>query len=898
MNHLRRARSGAKLESIKRIDETITITFQIFSTLKCFLSLFIEVNYTEPDTKYCILLCMYVSRRRYQGNNIKQRLVVYLLIGTIGLILCGFIFFLGVFAWYSKDLPSPGKLSQKTDSSTVFYDRDGKVLYEMYKDRNRVPVNFDEISDYIKKGTVAVEDKDFFHHSGISERGIIRAFLVRGTQGGSTITQQLIKNVLLDSQRTASRKIKEIILAIEVERRYKKDEILTMYLNEAPYGGSFWGVESAARGYFGKQAKDLNLVESAFLAGLPQSPSYYSPFIGKNNAWKGRTKDVLRRMREDKYITFAQEQQALQDLEKLQFTSPKLAITAPHFVFYVKDQLEREFGNKILDQGLRIKTTLSLDAQLAAEKIVKDQIENLKGLQVGNGAVVVLDSQTGEILAMVGSYDFNNEEYGKFNVAVQGNRQPGSSIKPITYAVAFEKGYTPATVLMDVKTTFPNQGEKDYEPVNYDGKFRGPVQLRFALGNSLNIPSVKILAMVGVHDFLAKADEVGLHNFAPTIDNMKKYGLAITLGGGESTLLDMTSAFSTFARGGIRKDVQGINEVTDFNGKIIYKSVKPHERKVFSPEVSFLISNILSDNYARVDAFGPNSYLRVAGKTVAVKTGTTDDKRDNWAIGFTKSVTVGAWVGNNDNTPMNPKIASGVTGASPIWHDLMVELLKKYSDGIMDKPEKVKQMKIDAYAGGSPKDGSPTRDEYFIEGTEPKALSPVYKKVKISKANGKLANDLEIRQGNYEEKDFTVFSEDDPVSSDGKNRWQEGINTWLKDHQDNKSFPPTETSSASSDSIFCSIKSPSDNATVGSSVDIKAKIISGPAIKHLEVFINGNKIRSFDDNRTEINESTKLDDGVYEVKIFARNEKDNTCDSTIKIGVNKPWDSPTPTPTP
>lgn len=846
---------------------------------------------------------MYSSRReRIKTENFRQKIFLYGLLGIIGMIIIGFVISLGVFAWFAKDLPSPGKLSQSSGSSTVFYDRDGKVLYEMYKDKNRVPVVLKDTSLYLQKGTVAIEDKNFYKHKGISETGILRAFLStalgRGMQGGSTITQQLIKNVLLDSSRTASRKIKEMMLALEVERRYKKDEILAMYLNEAPYGGSFWGVESASRGYFGKQAKDLNLLESAILAGLPQSPSLYSPYIGKNDAWRGRTKDVLKKMYEEGYITRSQEEKAIKQVDTYKFSSPKLSITAPHFVFYVKDQIEKEFGPKILEQGIKVKTTLSLDVQLAAEKIVQEQMEQLKGFDVGNAAVIVLDSQSGEILAMVGSYDFNNEDYGKFNASM-GLRQPGSAIKPVTYAVAFEKGYTPATVLMDAETVFPNQGDEEYKPVNYDGKFRGPVQVRFALGNSLNIPAVKMLAMVGIRDFMSKAQAMGLETLTPTSENLSKYGLSITLGGGETTLLDLTSAYSIFARGGTKKDIQSINEINNFNGKILYKSVKPREKKVFSPEVSFLISHILSDNNARMMEFGPNSYLNITGKTVAVKTGTTDDKRDNWTVGYTKSLTAGVWVGNNDNSPMNPKIASGITGASPIWHYLMSELLKKYSDGIIDKPDNVKAVTINAYAGGLPKDGFPTRSEYFIEGAEPKETSNAYKKIKLSKANSsKLANDVEIRQGSYEEKDYIVFTESDPISTDGKNLWQEGIDAWARSQGDDRLKPPTDTSEANSDIILVSLKSPNDKTTINTNnIEIRARITSLVPVKKVELYIDGNKIKEYDGNRDEIIEPMGLSDGVHIIRVIGRNEKDKTGDSVIQFGINKAWDAVTPTPT-
>lgn len=850
-----------------------------------------------------------LRKRYWQEKYRKQKLIFKFLVFSTLFILTGFIFSFIIFAWYAKDLPSPGKLSQVTGYSTVFYDRDGKVLYEMFKDKNRVPVPLKEVSSYLIKGTIAIEDKNFYKHKGISETGIIRAALsiaFRGAiQGGSTITQQLIKNVLLDSRQTPARKIKELILAFEVERRYNKDQILEMYLNESPYGGSFWGVASASQGYFGKPPKDLTLIESAILSGLPQRPSYYSPIIGKKDAWKFRTKDVLRRMREDGYINKKLELQSLNELEKFKFSTPKFAIYAPHFIFYIKDQIEKEYGSKIFEQGLKIKTTLSLDVQKQVEEIVNKEIQALKQYQVTNGALVVLDSQTAEILGMVGSYDFFNEKFGKFNAAL-GFRQPGSAIKPITYALAFEKGYTPATLIMDLKTIFPVQNYKDYIPENYDGKFRGPVQLRFTLGNSINVPAVKLLAMVGIRNFLEKANEMGLTTLAPTSNNLNRFGLSITLGGGEVTLLDLTSAFSVFARGGMKKDLTSVFEIKDYKNKTIFKNKPSKGKQVLSSEASFLVSHIISDNNARIDVFGPNSYLNIPGKTVAVKTGTTDDKRDNWAIGFTKSITVGVWVGNNDNSPMNPKIASGATGASPIWYKVMTKLLTKYKDGIMDKPEKIKAIQIDAYLGGLPKDGYPIRSEYFIEGTEPKDISPFYKKLKISKSypiqsgsTGKLANDIEIKTGNYEEKEFIIITENDPVSTDGKNRWQESIDAWAKEQSDSKYKPPTEISDSSVEDTVVSIKEPGNQSTLNSNnVTIKAKITSVYPLKNVKLYLNGGEIRSYNEDKKEIEEQINMSDGIYELKITAINEKDKTGESTIKFGVNKPWDSVTPTPLP
>lgn len=846
---------------------------------------------------------MYLPRRLwFRSKYEKEKLLAKFLFFLTGAVILGFIFIFILFAWYAKDLPSPSKLSQTTGYSTVFYDRDDKVLYDMYKDKNRVPVDIKDIPKTLKEATIAIEDKNFYQHGGFSQMGMVRAifnmFLGKGLQSGSTITQQLIKNVLLTNRQTITRKVQEIILAFEVERRYEKDEILLMYLNEAPYGGSYWGVGTAAKAYFGKSVKELSLMESAILAGLPQSPSTYSPFIGTEGAWKNRTKAVLRRMREDKYITREQENNTLKNIEFLKFSSPKILIEAPHFVFFVKDFIEQEYGSKIVDQGVKIKTTLSLDVQKAVEKIVSEEISKLKDYNATNAAVVVLDSKTGEILAMVGSYDFNDEKFGKFNAAL-GLRQPGSTLKPFTYGLAFEKGYTASSIFMDVKTIFPDQGGKEYIPVNYDGKFRGPIQLRFALGNSINLPAVKSLAVLGVKDFLTKLNDLGLATFAPNSENLKRFGLSLTLGGGETTLLNLTSAYSVLANGGIKHDISSISDVTDFRGKNIFKKVRTQEKQVFSPEISFILSHILSDNNARIEEFGPNSFLVVPGKTVAAKTGTTDDKRDNWTVGYTKSVTVGVWVGNNDNSKMNPKIASGATGASPIWYRIMKEVLKKYPDGIIEKPAKVKALIIDSFLGGLPKDGFPTRSEYFIEGFEPKDISPWYKKLKISKSNGKLANEVEIKSGNYEEKDFIVITESDPVSIDGKNRWQEAINAWAG-QQDAKFKPPTETSDANSDSVIISIKNPTDHSTVSSgNVNIKAKIATFDKLKKVKIKLNGAEIRSWDEDKRDIDETISINsDGVYEIQIEAVNEKEKNGSATIKFGVNKPWDYVTPTLTP
>ncbi len=588
----------------------------------------------------------YTPRKKRTGSRLRnsfmprlsQRFLLYGAIASFGLIIVGFIGVFILFAWYGRDLPQPGKLSESRANSTVFYDRNGETIYEMFQDENRVPAAEKDIPDMLKKATVAIEDKRFYEHKGISEFGIMRAAfssLMGNPQGGSTITQQLIKNVLLTSERKLSRKIKEAILAYEVEKKYTKGEILTMYLNEAPYGGTYVGVGSASMGYFGKPPKDLSLVESAILAGLPQNPTSFSPFIGKKDAWKGRAKDVLRRMREDEYITKEQEEKAVSQLNKVLFSSPKSAINAPHFVFYIRNEIEKEFGPAILEKGVKIKTTLDLDVQQKAQEIVKTEIGALEEYDVGNGALIAMDPENGDIIAYVGSYDYNDTAFGKYDVVSQGHRQPGSTLKPIEYAVALKKGYTASSVIMDVKTEFPNQGdEKAYTPANYDGTYRGPVQIRFALGNSYNVPAVKMLAMVGLRDFMQQLYDMGIDSMEPTAANMRNLGLSASLGGGETTLIDVTQAYAALANGGSKVEPSGILEITDFSGKSLYKRNEPKLKPVLSPEISFIISHILSDNNARIDAFGATSYLHIPGKTVSVKSGTTDDKRDNWAIGY------------------------------------------------------------------------------------------------------------------------------------------------------------------------------------------------------------------------------------------------------------------------
>lgn len=744
------------------------------------------------------------SRRRLRfTSNIYtySKIAKLAFFGLIGLFVIGLI----MFFWYSRDLPTPEKLSASNFSqSTRIFDRNGLLLYDVYENENRTYVELSKISKTLQQATIAIEDKNFYKNQGFSITGYLRAFRNailsrRIAGGGSTLTQQLVKNTLLTSEQTIARKIKEFILAIQVDRKYSKDQILELYLNATPYGGTTLGIEAAAERYFGKKAKDLNLIESAILAGLPQSPSYYSPYGENPKAYVDRTTQVLKRMREDGYITKKQEQETIKKLSSVEFMKQTHDIKAPHFSFYVKDLLIKQFGESVVEQGgLQVTTTLDYKLEEKAEEIVKEEVKNASSLKVGNGASVVLDPRNGEILAMVGSRDFfDSSKDGQFNVITQALRQPGSSIKPVAYASALEKGYTASTLVMDTPTTFPGgENGKDYIPKNYDGKFHGPLQLRFALGSSINIPAVKLLAWVGVKSMLSTAYNMGISTFAPTNDNVNRFGLSLTLGGGEVKPLELAAAYTAFANQGYRSDPIAILKVTDSKGKVLFEKKEASKKRALSPEVAFIISHILLDNNARLITFGVNSYLNVSGRTIAVKTGTTDDKRDNWTIGWTPSVLVATWVGNNDNSPMG-NVASGVTGAAPIWRRIILEALKNKKAEDFAKPDNVVAVTIDSLGGGLPVDGQATRSEYFIKGTEPQGPAAIYKQIKISKSDSnKLASQSEIDHNEYDLKKFIVFQEDDPISGDGKNRWQEGIDAWVQEnHKDDPLYrPPTETS--------------------------------------------------------------------------------------------------------
>ncbi len=606
-----------------------------------------------------------------------------------------------------RDLPSPRKIADSDEFavSSQIFDRNGELLYEIFGDENRIPIEIEELPPYVYQASIAIEDQNFYSHWGFDIYGILRALRTNleggRLEGGSTITQQLVKNALLSSERTYTRKIKEAVLAVVTEIIYDKDEILEMYLNYISYGGTSVGVESASKRYFDKHAKDLTLAEAALLAGLPQAPSRYSPFGSNPEQAKTRQSDVLRRMAEDGYITELEAEAAR--AEVLEYALSTTDIKAPHFVFYVRDLLVEKYGQEMVERGgLRVKTTLDLELQNTAQASLSAEIATLEPYRVSNGASLVVKPNTGEILAMVGSKDyFNSTDSGQVNVTI-AERQPGSSIKPILYAVAFqEKVLNPGSILIDAPTCFTSQGQPPYCPKNYDGSFRGPVTVRHALANSLNIPAVKAIRIVGIERFVKAATKMGITSWT----DLSRYGLSLSLGGGEVKMIDLAQAFSVLANQGVKVPFSPIIEITDYKGNVI-EAVDYEERlndltylqefqyddesgeltRVMDRAPAYLASHIMQDNKARTPTFGSRSELVIPNQIVSAKTGTTNNLKDNWTVGFTPEFLVISWVGNNDGTPMNGRVVSGVTGAAPIFNDIMSYILQDREPVWQEKP--------------------------------------------------------------------------------------------------------------------------------------------------------------------------------------------------------------------
>ncbi|MBU4332601.1 PBP1A family penicillin-binding protein [Patescibacteria group bacterium] len=611
--------------------------------------------------------------RRKQG--LALRLIKVIVPAGILAGLFSIVFVVSLFAWYGRDLPDPDKLLERSIAqSTTIYDRTGEnILYEVHGEERRTMVELEEIPEYLVWATIVAEDRQFYEHSGFNLRRIIitavKDIFTGQRAGASTITQQFVKNAILTPEKRYSRKIKELILSYQIENKFTKDQILKMYFNEIPYGSTAYGIEAASQIYLGKSVSELSLAEAATIAGLPQAPTYY---YNHQDALQGRRDYILDSLAEFGYIT--QEDAELAKEEPLKLEQRKEALVAPHFVMYVKELLSQRYGERLVESGgLNIQTTLDIEKQEAAEAAVEERaLNNETDYGAMNAALVALDPKTGDILAMVGSRDFYNEDIdGQVNVTTSP-RQPGSSFKPIVYAASFIKGYTPKTILWDVVTTFKTEVGEDYTPHNYDNKEHGPITMRKALAGSLNIPAVKTIYLTGISKVLDLADALGY----TTLYDRSRFGLSLVLGGGEVKLLEHVAAYGALSQEGIIQTPRAVLKVTDSNGEILEEAdEEPTGERAMDPEICRLVSNILSDNEARAFTFGSSNYLNLGERPVAAKTGTTNDYKDAWAVGYAPSLVAGVWVGNNDNKEMKRGAAGGVV-AAPIWHHFMQAALR------------------------------------------------------------------------------------------------------------------------------------------------------------------------------------------------------------------------------
>lgn len=818
--------------------------------------------------------------RKFSKKQIKK-----IVLWTLGIILCLSIV---LFAWYSKDLPTPGNIKNRTPAqSTQILDRDGKVLYDIHGEEKRTVVESSTIPQDVKNATVAAEDKNFYKHMGVDFTGIARA-LYRDIfhhsdvlQGGSTITQQYVKNALLTTKQTFDRKIKELILSLELEAMYSKDEILTMYLNEIPYGSNAYGIEAASQTFYKKSVKDLTLDEAATLAALPNAPTYYSPYGTHPDALKTRRDYILDRMVELKYITQDQAKEAKD--KKIEVVEQDENITAPHFVLYVKEKLVEMYGEeKVTEGGLKVTTTLDINKQKAAEEAVKNGYEKNLSMGASNAALVSLDPKTGQILAMVGSHDFfDTENDGQVNVTVS-DRQPGSSFKPIVYATGFKGKYSPSSVLWDVKTDFGN-----YTPSNYNGKFNGPVTIRFALSNSLNIPAVKMLALVGIDSALETAHEMGITTLN---DGADQYGLSLVLGGGEVKPIDMATAFSVFANKGVKNETTPFLKIEDSQGKILYQyELGKNQKQVLDPQIAYEISSILSDNDARSTTFGSNSYLHFSDRTVAAKTGTTESFHDAWTVGYTPSLATAVWVGNNNNDAMSTG-ADGSVVAAPIFHEYMQNALSGQNNEEFERPSGITDFTVDKLSGKIPTDQSSDKlTDIFASWQIPKDYDDIHVKVKICKvcSDVKLA-DENCPPSQIEERIYTNLHSEKPNDSN----WENPVRLAAEALGMSLGTPPKDVCDVNSVKPSISISSPSNGASVSGNFTIQTNPNATNGIAVVEIFIDNVKVASLGSPYSTTYNANNLSTGSHELIAKVIDNKDVSTTSKITINTTKDTSAP------
>ena len=784
------------------------------------------------------------------------------------------------FAWFSKDLPTAGRIkNREIEQSTRILDREGNLLYQIHGEKNRTLIEFKEMPEYIKNGTIAVEDKNFYKHHGVDALGVMRAVWVnvarRGIyQGGSTLTQQLVKNALLSPKRTFTRKIKEVILSIELEIIYSKDEILAMYLNEIPYGSNAYGIEAASQTFFNKHAKDLTLVESATLIALPRAPTYYSPYGSHTDELIARRNMVLEKMAELEYITTEKAESAQK--KKMVFSPRRDNIKAPHFVMYVKELVAREYGERMVEEGgLTITTTLDRKIQRMAERAVRQgAARNTAAYGGKNAALTAVDPKTGQILAMVGSRDFFDlENDGNVNVAIR-ERQPGSSFKPVVYATLLKGQWAPGYTLFDLSTDFGG----GYKPKNYDLRTRGPVTIRTALSNSLNIPAVKALYLAGLSESIQTASDMGI----TTLTDPERYGLSLVLGGGEVKLVELTGAFAVFANNGVKAPVVPIIKIEDAESKVLKDNSEPQKDRVLKPEIAYEISDILSDAGARQPTFGFSSNLSLPDRKVAVKTGTTTDFRDAWTIGYTPNLAAGVWAGNNDNSSMRGE-APGSLVAAPIWHQFMADATKQFPAKDFKRPAGIKRTSIAGLSNKLPTNSSwRVNSDITAPWQIPQDYDNTFQKVKIDISSGELATNYCPKQLVRESIFGVVHSElpDNP-------NWENPVRGWARS-QKIGSYPPTKEchihTPGNQPSI--SIVAPIDGSAVSGTATISASVNAPLGVKRVYFYLDDSSIGSDSSSPYAVNyDFSGIEVGPHTIKVGVTDKGGLTAEATISIQV-------------
>lgn len=806
-------------------------------------------------------------------------------------ILCAALLFL----YYTQNLPDPNKLlDRQVPESTKIFARDNSLLYEIHGEYKRTLVDLDQISQNLKNATIAVEDKDFYNHGGISFSGIARAIVVdvitrTKSQGGSTITQQFVKKAILTDDKSWDRKIREAILAIAIDSRFTKDQVLKLYLNEIPYGRNAYGIEAASQSYFNTSAKNLTIAQSAYLAALPQAPSYYNPGGPHSQALENRKNTILALMRDQKYITDEQKKQA--EIEKVEFSKITTGIKAPHFVFMVQDYLANKYGEKTLQEGgLKVYTTLDPRLQDIAERVVKTDLEKVsKKYNAGNAALVAIDPKTGQVLALVGSKDYFATPApegcipGKscvfepnFNVATSP-RQPGSSFKPYVYVTAFGKdyNYSPASMLMDVTTNFGKFGNSNYVPRNYNGQNYGPVSMRQALAGSLNVPAVKTLALVGVSNATQTAHDLGVTS--PLAD----CGLSLVLGGCEVTLIDHVAAFSVFANGGVKNEKTLVLKIQDRNGSTL-EEFRANPKEVLDPQATYQLVSIMTDNAARSYVFGANSPLTLPNRPVAAKTGTTNKWHDGWTLGFTPSLAAGVWVGNNNGDYLKAN-ADGVVVAAPIWHDFMAQALADTPVETFSPPPGIQKVTVDSVSGKLPTQFTPsTKTETFASYSVPTDFDNVHIGVALDSQTGQPATPL-TSPGQIIIKTYQVFHSEKPDSPN----WEDPVIAWALaqgyEYPTVSGINPTPTPT-SNDSLEVSILSPSDGDTISKlPFQIVVSASSNNSIARVDLSIDGQFTQSLNSQPFAFSIGNNMSDGIHTFAVRVVDSNGVTADTSVAL---------------